>query len=383
MKILFFIRVNEDGVIKRNDFRDIIAGLCRRGDDVEIYDTATSSHFRVRDDGSTDLISGRERKFRLKPLLLIYRLLNLYLFSAKNAHRYDISHFCYIREEFLILPRSLKKVALRNIITVFGSDVGKRNMIKRLFKRFVYNADIITITATNGRALLMKHFRYRKIEDRIIQLPLPLLIMKEISSSELSKKEAKTMMGFNPDDLIVVCGSVLSPNEQYEKWVPLLNAQPCKDRNIVFVFPFTYGDFSLFDEYKKLIERHIPAGNFKILTGWMDDSDVVRLRKATDILVNLRKTDQFAGIIMESVYTGAAVIVAGWLGYSYYTENDYLLYRVNQFSDLPVVLGEAINDSDKPEIIQKLIENSGKMGRDFSYGKLMNDWDLFYERLRM
>jgi len=163
----------------------------------------------------------------------------------------------------------------------------------------------------------------------------------------------------------------------------LLSAQPYKDRNIVFVFPFTYGDFSLFDEYKKLIERHIPAGNFKILTGWMDDSDVVRLRKATDILVNLRKTDQFAGIIMESIYTGAAVIVAGWLGYSYYTENDYLLYRVNHFSDLPVVLGEAINDSDKPEIVQRLIENSGKMGRDFSYGKLMNDWDLFYEKLRM
>ncbi|TFG89888.1 MAG: hypothetical protein E4H16_02830, partial [Candidatus Atribacteria bacterium] len=297
MKILFLIRVRENGEIKRGDFRDIISRLKQRGDETEIYDTATGSHYKVDSEGTTELLSSAGLTQKNKAALFAARLVALRSFSVRNRRRYDVAHFCYIREEFLILAGTVLKIASTNIATVFGADLGKRNMIKKIFTSFIYKADIITVTGTNGRDLLKQHFNFPRIKGRVVQLPLPSLILKEISFSGVTKSEAKKRLGFSEDDFIVVCGSVLSPNEQYEKWVPLLKKCLTEGVRTVFLFPFSYGDFSLLGTYRELISENIPVENYKVYTGWMDNESTALIRLATDVLINLRKTDQFAGII--------------------------------------------------------------------------------------
>jgi|WetSurMetagenome_2_1015567.scaffolds.fasta_scaffold05096_3 hypothetical protein len=382
MKILFFIRVNENGEIKRSDFKDIIGRMRINGDEIDIYDTATAIHFNVMEGGRLEKLSlGRLIK-NWKPALFASRLIALYRFSKKNRYKYDVAQFCYIREEFLMLSMTLLKIASINIITVFGADVGQRNLIKKIFTRFIYSADIITITSSNGRDFLKKYFRYSMLEDCIVQLPLPSMILKEIAISGLTKSEAKKRLGFSKDNCIVVCGSVLSPNEQYEKWVPLLKKCVTEEEKVVFVFPFSYGNFNLLEGYQNLIKESLPSKNYTIFTGWANNEDTTMLRIATDILINLRKNDQFAGIIAESLYTKAAFITGEWLRYQYFQENEIWHYRISDFSALPEVFRNALSDISRPEIQKKLQDNANKLSDDFNYEKSMSGWDFFYDKMR-
>jgi len=380
--MLFFIRVSEAGEIKRSDLKDIIIRLIQKGDTVDIYDTATATHYKVEAKGILKTqASGRIIK-KSKPALFISRVSALYWFSKRNRKKYDVAHFCYIREEFLILSGSVLKVAGMNIATVFGADVGQRNLVKKCFKQFIYDVDIVTITGTNGRDLLKKYFRYKELVDHIVQLPLPSVIMKAISVSGLNKGRAKQKLGFREDDCVVVCGSVLSANEQYEHWIPVLKNCLGEKEGLVFVFPFSYGDKNLLAGYSKLIEENIPSGNFKILSGWMTVEDTAVLRMATDILISLRKNDQFAGIIIESLFTNAAVITGEWLGYQYLEENNVWHYRTGDFASLEKVFNCAYSDISNPDSIKRLKSNSDKLSKDLSYESSISGWDEFYEKVR-
>ncbi|MBE0666457.1 MAG: hypothetical protein IH593_02170, partial [Bacteroidales bacterium] len=93
MRIIFFIRVNNDGEIKRSDFNDIIRRLSKKGDETEVYDTATASHYRVTEADPPELLSRVRLRIKIKAVLLISRLFGLYSFSRKNRGRYDLAHF--------------------------------------------------------------------------------------------------------------------------------------------------------------------------------------------------------------------------------------------------------------------------------------------------
>jgi glycosyltransferase involved in cell wall biosynthesis len=382
MKILFFLRTTTNNEIKRSDFRDIALRLKKKGDEVHVYDTATGINFRVEDDGKLSMLSESKPVSARGIFAVIARLSGLWSFTLKNRGRYDVAHFCYIREEFLILWFVVLKVARKNIATVYGADVGQRNIIKKYFKRFLYHVDIITITGTNGRDLLKKHFNFERLSRKVVLLPLPSRIIKEISDKGKSKAEAKEKLGLSKDEILVVCGSVLSQNEQYEQWVPLLAKSINEERKKVFLFPFSYGNINLLPHYREIIESALPEGSYRIISGWASDEETANLRIATDILISLRKNDQFAGIILESIFTGAVVITGGWLKYSYLEDNNIWHLRVDDFNDLPDRLTEAVISAGDKGVCERLAENSRIITRDFSYDSIINEWESFYKELR-
>lgn len=382
MKILFFIRTTEKGEIKRSDFRDIIKSLKQKGDEVHIYDTAINTHYRINDEGKLSKISESKPMTRKGIMSAVSRLSALWSFCLRNKNKYDVAHFCYIREEFLLLWFCVIKTARNNIVTVYGADVGQRNIIKKYFRQFLYSVDIITITGTNASDLLKKYFDFERLQSRVVTLPLPSIILKEISLKKKSREEIKEELGFDKDDVVVVCGSVLSPNEQYEKWVPFLGRCLSTGRKIVFVFPFAYGNVSLLPFYREIIELNLPAGSYRIIEGWSGNEETADLRIVTDILISLRKNDQFAGIIAESIYTGAILITGSWLKYSYFTDNDIWHLRINDFEDLPGKLSEALDIVVHKDKVNELARNRKKISDDFSYDPVFNLWVSFFEKIR-
>jgi len=382
MKILFFLRTTENDEIKRSDFRDIILRLKQQGDEVYIYDTATAICFRAENNGKLTRLPESRPVSGRGFSIIISRLSRLFFFSMKNRGKYDVAHFCYIREEFLILWFAVLKIAHKNIASVYGADVGQRNIVKKYFKRFLYSVDIITITGTNGRDLLNRYFNFNRLEEKIVLLPLPSIILREISDKGISKAEAKARLGLDEDDILVVCGSVLSQNEQYEQWVPLLGRCITSERKTVFLFPFSYGNMNLLPHYRAIIESNLPDGSYRIISGWSSDEETANLRIATDILISLRKNDQFAGIILESLFTGALVITGRWLKYSYLEENNIWHLRAESLQDLPGKLSYALSCIGEKSGNKELSENSRIISRDFSYDSVINGWMLFYRELR-
>ena len=381
MKLIFFIRTTSDHKIKRDDFRDISNRLRSHGNEIDIYDTATGVLFRLEEQAELKVLKEYHISRHNRLLLLLTRLFSLYRLCSDNRNDYDVAHFCYVREEFLILWWKLRRVADKTIITIYGADLGSRNLIKKIFSKFLYNADILTVTGSNGRDLLKKYYDYDRLKEKIMQIPLPSLVLKEVASSVCTRAEAKARLGLSPDDYVVVCGSVLSRNEQYERWLKKLEITTFNDRALIFFFPFTYGDESYRVECTRTIYETLPHKNVRIISGWMSNEATAELRIATDVLITLRRSDQFAGIIIESLAAGSMVITGDWLGYKYLDENLIWHYRITRFDQLRETLEKALYEADKSEIRSRADQAREILLSSFGYEKVAGMWDNFYREL--
>jgi glycosyltransferase involved in cell wall biosynthesis len=233
------------------------------------------------------------------------------------------------------------------------------------------------ITFTNQKTLddFKDKFGWRKNNLQVIRFGIaPLEYLKEL---KLTNKECKQRLGWNESKIAITIGSNLSPYQQHEEIINLfLNASILKHKDeIQLVFPFTYGGTP---EYKKHILSVVETLPYEkqVYPHFLTDAKVAMIRKASDVMINLQKTDQFSGAMQEHLYAKNVVITGAWLPYGLLKETGAWFVEVDHLGEIPDKLSNILNNFESFQA--DMANNPSAIVALSSWGNNIQNWISLY-----
>jgi hemoglobin-like flavoprotein len=212
----------------------------------------------------------------------------------------------------------------------WGSDFYKRkeNKTEKLLSKAIRLCDRISVSTMSMRQDIL---RTLDLDEKIVRnclfglQPLELLY----SSSQITKPSAKSFFTPDRETFIITCGYNGHSHQQHLSIIKsLLNTASWVPDNHLLIFPMTYGATS---GYKAQIEQELSKSGFKykILQNFLSDTEVVYLRKASDLFIQVQKTDAFSGSMQEHLFCKNVVVTGGWLPYAALKEKGILFETID------------------------------------------------------
>lgn len=147
--------------------------------------------------------------------------------------------------------------------------------------------------------------------------------------------------------ITVTCGYNGMPPQQHRIIIDALQKLPKETKqNIHVVIPMTYGfNDSYYQEIKNVL--NISGLSYIILLQFLKPEELAALRITSDIVINTQTTDAFCGALQDHLYCKNTVIIADWLDYPEYDNNNVfyiktsienlfnnILYSIEHYEDL-------------------------------------------------
>jgi hypothetical protein len=315
---------------------------------------------------------------KLKGFSRYYRFF-LYKKLLKRLPTYNFIHFHFISVDSYFIVNQFKKISNSKIIlTIWGSDLYKLKPVnEKGFLKSCLNADYITFTNQKTIDFFISKHNWENNNLKLCRFGLaPLENLKDLS---LSKIEYKNKLGWNVEKLAITIGYNLSSAQQHMEILCQFSRQEIKEfkDEIQLIIPITYGGtekykIELLEELKKL------PYEFFVYDSFLDDETVGRIRKASDVMVQLQKTDQFSGSMQEYLYAQNIVITGSWLPYETIKEKGAWFIEINKIDDLAVTIPNVINNFN--ELEKNTFFSPKAISELSSWEKNIEDWKLIYNQ---
>ncbi len=254
-------------------------------------------------------------KFRFKPINIIISIFSCYFFLYRYSRKYDVIHFQYAYYFYArchwVLYKKIKK-----ILTIWGSDyyLGIKKEEGKKMIPFLKKMDIINFTSSGTLKEFNEKFKDLNCNTKLIRFGLtPLDEIKKIK--HYSKAESRKILNLEDKFTVTVGYSSTIVHQHLAIFKSLEKVLIDKNINgkINFLLPLTYG----FSDYRKQIIKQIKNIKLHItpFVDYMSNNEVAHLRNASEIMIQLRVTDQFSGSMQEAMVTNNMVITGEWLPY--------------------------------------------------------------------
>jgi len=305
---------------------------------------------------------------------------------SKQLENYDVYHFHYLAPEFLTPLKFIKKDK-RVLFTFWGSDLyqveGVENYIKQLeaFKR----ADIITINTVEMKETFLTKFG-RMFESKIRYADFGLnekkLDLINTKNNQQTISDFKKKNSIAEDKIVIVIGYSGSSKQRHIEILRILDEL---DKNILRKFfaiiPMTYGlQFEDKNYLQKVKEECNKVGfNYKIITEFMPQEDLMELIISGQIKLNLRDTDAINAGMLESLFAGSIVVNGSWLPYGKLRRLGIYYEEIDSLDDLKNLIPYLIENFEK--VKNKTINNPTLISNNFSYSSAINDWIKVYDEI--
>lgn len=309
----------------------------------------------------------------------IRRYYRFYLYETiiANLPKYDVVHFHFISvDSYFIVDQIKKNKSSKIILSIWGSDLYKLNSAnEKNFIRTCQKADILTFTNQKTINYFRSKYKWEKNNLKLCRFGLaPLDKLKDLKTT---KNEIKTKLGWNTKKIAITIGYNLSPNQQHIEILNQFENEKIKKLSdkIQLILPITYGGTLKYKKqlFKKL--NHLPY-EYRVYDTFLDDVEVAQIRKASDIMIQLQKTDQFSGSMQEHLFAHNIVITGSWLPYDTLKESNAWFIEIDKIEELATMLLNIMNNFESywektqpnPEVILNLS----------SWEKNIKDWIALY-----
>lgn len=323
---------------------------------------------------SSKLIEFGLRYVGLRMLTMMY--LNHKL--LKQIHTYDVVHFQFISpDKFFLINHFHKKTNSKIILSIWGSDLYK--IPKSMVSSFEKHCRIATsITFTNEKTIAYFKQKFQWEKDNLKLCRFGLAPLEELKKLALSKEQCKEELAWTKGKIAITIGYNLSPNQQHLKILEVFKSEELKKlkNQILLIFPITYAGSS---KYKNQIlnELNELPFEYKIYDTFMSDERVAKIRKASDMMLQLQQTDQFSGSMQEHLYTQNIVITGSWLPYETLIEEGVWFKQIDAIRDLAKSLLEVIENYEDLKL--KTQNNPEAILKLSSWEKNIGLWSKLYE----
>ena len=313
------------------------------------------------------LLSSIQNIFQL-PLKEIIVTTNLKaLLNAKRGQ--ELKNFHIVNIQLLgdleawypyILPKH------RLIISFWGTDLlNPSEMVKSRQGKWLRRANKITVQTEDLKKILLDRFSFlepQKVYTTIF--PSNNSIYKYIDQFEKNENAAhgkiKFTLGYNG-----------SKNQNHLDVLYQLDKLDQEVKNKIYLYiPLTYGGDK---NYLEKIESFVKKMNiqFNLFKDFLDDKNLARIRKETDVFIHVPTTDAFSSSLLESLYAGNLVISGKWLPYNLLKTKGILYKEVSDFKELPNLInqilldfkGEKLRVSKNRSMVEEIINNKGIMNK--------------------
>ncbi|RAM60363.1 hypothetical protein DS67_06200 [Mesotoga sp. SC_4PWA21] len=140
----------------------------------------------------------------------------------------------------------------------------------------------------------------------------------------------------------------------------------------------TYGGRS---EYKNRIAKLLNESglNHLLFSNFMRDEEVALLRVASEIMIQVQKTDSLSSSMRESLFAGNIVITGDWLPYDTLDEKGVFMLKVSSVDEVGEKLVYALNNLDS--LKEKCKKNPEIIWELSTWEKNIQSWIDMYEEL--
>ncbi len=311
--------------------------------------------------------------YKIPKISLLFETIDIFftLQSIKRQNYYDVISINYMWICLVPSRNILRKMCNKLMITPFGSDVYRISKYEQYQYCKVYKkADYVVSSIEQFKRDLQKKFNIPI--NKFVNLRFGSDIIDFILTDNSTKEIAKQY--FNIKDYYVIsCGYNGSVQQNHDKIITeILKIKNKLPYNYILLFQMTYPKSN--NIYIDKIEGTLKKYNIKylILSDYLSDIEVVKLRKATDLFIHIQDTDAYSGSVQEYLLSGAKVINAAWLNYPDLEIDGYPYYIVNKFEDLSDVILFSIKDNS--ELLTKRVKNIIK---EKSWNYQGNKWVQF------
>jgi len=309
----------------------------------------------------------------------IHRYYRFYLYKTiiANLPKYDVVHFHFISvDSYFIADQIKKNKSSKIILSIWGSDLYKLNPgNEKKFIRTCQKADILTFGNQKTINYFQSKYKWEKTNLKLCRFGLaPLDKLKDLKTT---KNEIKTKLGWNTKKIAITIGYNLSPNQQHIEILNQFKNEKIKELSdkIQLILPLTYGGTP---KYKKqLFEKlnHLQY-EYRVYDTFLDDIEVAQIRKASDIMIQLQKTDQFSGSMQEHLFAHNIVITGSWLPYDTWKENNAWFIEIDKIEELASSLLNIMNNFES--YWNNTQPNSEVILKLSSWEKNIKDWIALY-----
>lgn len=318
-------------------------------------------------------------RFKIPKLNGVMNTLSL-IFTLLSINKYDVIHLHYISSTMYYLMPIFKIKSNKIISTVWGSDFDKPTNIKYL-RSILKHSDLITSSSDAFKKRI--ELFLNNSQKIIVVLDFHHSVLSELDKlEELSKQEIKKSSDLPNDIIIIGCGTNLRKMQHHLEIIDAI--AKVKDKitsSFIVLIQMTYGyqdEIYLSEIMSKLKSYGI---NFIILSKQLTDSEIARVRKSTDILIQVQDHDQLSGAMLETLYANNIVVTGSWLPYEVLDKEEVFYFKVNDLSELGDVILDTVNNyvhysyraSCNTQLIKKITQHGSIIDKWFNtYQELLN-----------
>lgn len=317
-----------------------------------------------------------------------YTWLSLYNSLRINDKHYDIIHYKWLIPGAILFPNKIKKYSKKTIATFWGSEIKTQKLLfsnkfyKLIIRHFVKKTNAIVNQSPKTKQYIIQvignasKFYFAKYGSSIIDQ------LNELQKKRETKKISKNKYGIPEEKITISIGysgkalhnHIIIIEELFNN-----NEFNLQKKLFHFILPMNYG---CGNDYAVKVENTIKqyTNHYTLLYPQKySDEDIARLRNATDLMIQLSKSDGLSASIIETFYAGSLIISGSWLPY------DALKQKELYFRELNAI------DRRLPELILKISKNitdelkncqQNKTKWDYdSWEKVIPNWINIYEKI--
>lgn len=308
---------------------------------------------------------------KYKKIPKLHMFFRMYFISKIiNKMDADIINIHYSRWVYLFILKTLKQQKL--VISFYGSDFYRSSFfIKFLQKKLYKTAHAISFTNPQMKKAFVKYYKGFEQKLYVCRFGLKTLDYIDINRNK-SKAEIQDTLGYDKNKTIITCGYNATQGQQHQKIIQEISTLPKEVlETIQFVFPLTYGDANYKQEIISILKKS--TLNYKILEDFLYTDDNAYVKLASDIMINLLKTDSFSGSMQEFLYASNHVITGSWLPYEVFDKEGIIYHKIDTIQGLNSKLLEVLK-------LQKDLSTNKNIIYNLSGWKnTINAWTQMYE----
>ncbi|MEA4825939.1 MAG: glycosyltransferase [Clostridium sp.] len=294
----------------------------------------------------------------------VYLYKNIYelnqVFNSLNM--YDIVHIHFLDPFYSVLSEKIKEKCDNLLVSIWGSDYYRMSDENRKIQENILDiSDYITI-ANSDTIVDFNSYYDNKYAEKVKNCRFGLKTLEYIELvNDLDIKDIKKEFNIPENAIVITCGYNASQAHNHLRIIEsIYKEKKILPPDIYFLFPMTYGGST---EYIEEVSNCLERNEFKyiIFDKFLDYIDIAKIRKITDIMIQVQNTDQLSGSMQEHLYCNNIVITGKWLPYNKLKSDGCFFLDVSSISDIGSKISHVISNmydfKEKCKNNKKIISN--------------------------
>lgn len=307
-------------------------------------------------------------------------ILKSYVSIGQLSGVYDCVHVQYVSPYIAPIIYFFRKRYKRIILTYWGSDLLRSNLIFRMMCRPLIRISSWITFITSDMQNTFNEFFHINNQQNTELLDFGNMFFDSIDEKKalVNRKESTALYAkyqLNPHKIIITIGYCWRKQmRQMDTLEVLINSGLLPRERVQFAIPA----YNIPKEEKSAFESYCSKNGYDVVVYdyFMNEDEVSGFRAITDLFINAQTTDAFSSAMTEHLYSGSLVINGSWLRYSILDEKGVYYLTFDSFDSLPSIVSKVVCDIQKEK--EKASKNKEIISSFCSWNYWQDKWLQLY-----